>query len=328
MAAKKQPNKKKQNKNNKNRSVNSAVGGGRMRASRSGTGPLEGPARDWLRLLGDPCNGALTSPPYPSSDTGYLIRTVDVFNPIAISTTGLVPGSTYFVDSFVQYTPSNLSTSTSLIFCGTPNVGSASIAASGGLSNFITSSVVKRYRPVACCLKFIPSGPYSSRAGTVGVSYSPGMTVGVGDAVGSTQLIGNALHTSPTGSEPHEIKWIPTADDATWTTANGASLPTGGSVSISLRGIDAVATSTSAYVVNGYFQAITAWEWTPSAGNALGMATKAPMRTTVQAILSTIQDMGMFLTTPMGRGGMNMGMQYLTRGVNTASYRGTSLLTG
>lgn len=314
--------KKKQSKASNGMGNNRNGGSGMRRSSPT----LEPAARDWLRLVGDPCRGALTSPPYPSTDTGYLIRTVDVFNPVAATIAGGVVGSTIFVDAYAQYSPSNVSVSTGNVVGGTANVGGTFTLTTNGFTNFITSTAaVKRYRPVACCLKFIPSGPYASRAGTIGVSYTPSSALNTGDTTGSTGLVSLAQFTCPVGSQEHEVKWVPTSDDAAFTTVSAPVIQACGSVSVVLRGIDATVISATGYSVNGYFEATTVWEWVPISSQALSTPVRAPMATTVQAILATVPDISTFLTTPLMHTALGMGMRYVTNGYNTASRKGASV---
>jgi hypothetical protein len=206
------------------------------------------------------------------------------------------------------------------------------MVASGIPENFVTTAVVKRYRPVAACIRWIPDGPYTDRAGSVGVNYSAGVLVTPGNVIPMSNLLRMAAKVVPNGSMEHEVKWLPTEVDENWTTtlenANGSA----GTVSISLSGIDGVASSTTGIALNGRLEVITCWEWLPAVGQGdLTVSVRSPAPYTSQQVLSSIRDMGHFLYEGAGMAARRVGFsamgQVLTAGVRTIAYRAPAMLT-
>jgi hypothetical protein len=281
----------------------------------------------WDQLLRDPCSASLAAPCYGGSDTGYLVRTTDLFQP-SIGLSGATPGATYFGTASIQFTPGNASLSTGLVVSNT-----AGTVSSAGVANFITSSTsVKRYRPVACCLKYLPIGAYSTRAGVIGLGYSSGQIETSGDSVLPYDLLKSSQHQSPIGSEAHEVRWLPTTIDEVFTTTSAPNVVGAGTVYCALYGVDAIATSSTAGNVNGFVELTTVWEWIPIAANGLVISPQAPPPYTSQQILSTISDMGSYLFRGIrrnaGNGMMIAGQrtvqQLLSRGAGVSSTRGPS----
>lgn len=288
-------------------------------------------AAAWDRLLRDPCSAQLAAPCYGGSDTGYLLRTTEIFQPTSASATGLSPGTIYPADYQFYYAPWNLSTTTGCALA-TSIPGSTQVTYNGlGFTNFITDNTsVRQYRPVATCLKWLPSGPYSSRQGTVGVMYSSGSVATVGT---NTVPIGDALASclarAPNGSCAHEIRWLPTRVDEEFTTVSQQSATGVGTVGLVLSGVDAVATTTGTFAINGRVEITTVWEWVPRISTGIGIAPKAPLPFTSQQILGSIGDMGAYLLHGVrvaGRGMVNSLVQEfsrtLTGGVGTYAVRG------
>lgn len=257
-------------------------------------------AGKWERLLRDPCTAELAPPCYGGSDTGYLVRTVDIVSPTITVPTGTVGAATR-LDVYLQYTPYNLSSSSGLVIAGGLAWTGLTTAAAAGISNFIGSSTspAYRYRPVACCLKWIPDGQSSLRAGTVGQGYSPGMPLAAGSiATTASGLLASAQLRTTSGMQSHEVRWLPTAVDENFTSTVAPSTSGAGTVFTVLLAVDGVYTNTTSASPSGRFEITTVWEWTPSAsglGAGLSIAPTPPTPYTSQQVLSTIQDMGQFL---------------------------------
>lgn len=318
---------KKAKPQNNKRNVNKRKNNGLARVA--ALSPLSDPrVRAWDALLRDPCAANLAPPCYAGTDSGYLARTVDHFQPVAAGV-GLVVGADILCDYIFQWTPFNLSTATGLVAGGSTAAGSYSVAA-GGFTNFISqtaNSVVRRYRPVASCVKWVPSGPYAKRAGTVGCGYSTGQALNVGTPT-TAQMLSECNRIAPNGSEHHEIRWLPTAVDENFTATEVANNTAAGSVFFALRGIDGVGASTTTATLAGYFEVTTVWEWVPERTTGLNTAPKAPLPYTTQQVLATIGDMGAYLfqgVRAAGPGVMRaagqMGMAYLTKGLQSAYTR-------
>lgn len=307
-------------------------------------------ATEWLKLLADPCGGNLVSPCYSGTDSGYLVRTTDN---VAITATGsgMVAGTTVACSLILSYSPSaTTSGTTNAAYLATAfapgGADPGSITASGTSStvfsglpvtNFINNSTtpVNRYRPVASCLRWVPTGPYASRQGVVGLGYSAGAVLNQSGLVSYNSYQALQQHYAPNGSETHEVRWLPTLVDERFT-SNETNVVGGGTLTLMLRGVDGVASSATSALINGYIEVTTVWEWTPAATTGLVLAPKVPNPFTTQGVLSTITDLGAFLfggvVGGMGTMGTRLGAgvvtgaasavnQLLTRGVGRVASR-------
>jgi len=292
-------------------------------------------AASWERLLRDPCNAQLASPCYGGADTGYLIRTVDTFTPTG-GGTGLVAGNILPVDATFQWTPYNLSSTTGLLYAAAQSGAALPAQTAFGFGNFIAGSAVRRYRPVASCIKFIPTGPYSSRRGMIAANYSAGQAffTGVPNTVSAPNAFNMCQHISSLGSEAHEVRWLPTAVDENFTDTSVGNNTGAGSILFVLREVDGTATSTTTFTINGYLEVITVWEWIPATISSVSISPKAPTPYTTQQVLSTIGDMGAFLYQGLRATGYGVaqasvheGMRMLTAGYGGSRNRGNPMPT-
>jgi hypothetical protein len=249
-------------------------------------------ASKWRNLLRDPCGAEMAPPCYAGADTGYLIRTVDMIHPIGTGSGFTAAGSPYYLDASFQYTPFNASASSGLLnyLPGTTAMNPT------GTQNFITSTgAAKRYRPVAACMKFIPTGPYGARGGMVGSAYSAGQVEVFPDTFTPISMIPECQHVCPLGSEPHEVRWLPTAVDENFTNVNMTSNTGAGTINMILIGADWAYNSATQVTLNGYLELSTVWEWIPANLSGVNIAPRSPSPYTSQQILATIGDMGKFL---------------------------------
>jgi len=111
----------------------------------------------------------------------------------------------------------------------------------------------------------------------------------------------------------------------------------GGTISLVLKNVDAIATTTTSLLANGFVELTVIWEWTPSAvtGTGLSSAPKAPMPFNSQQVLSTISDLGAYLFEGVRavsggvpgiiEAGARLGVRYLTGGVSEVRQRGASM---
>lgn len=287
----------------------------------------------WDMLLRDPCSANLTAPCYAGVDSGYLVRTVNVVDISASATNGTV-GNPAKLDALIQFSPFNISTSTGVLF-GAAQTGAANLSAltADGVDNFITmSNSVARYRPVACCLKWVPNGPYGNRQGTVGLSYSSGQMFFSGQIVPPQQALNQVQRLSPNGSQSHEVRWLPTAVDENFTDTLTNNNSAAGVQILTLRGVDATYTGTAVITANGFVEITAVYEWVPSRNDAISAAPKAPLPFTSQQVLATIGDMGAYLFEGIRASGpgimraaVQTGIRYLTNGVGTIAQRGGAL---
>jgi len=236
----------------------------------------------YLRLLADPCGASLARAPYAGTDGGYLVRTR--LNIPARAGTAVGTTNNYIL----QWTPAGAAQNGFIERAAGQTVNTNTIQ-----SDFINSGVVSKARPLASCLKWVPTGPVTSRQGAVGLFYSTGQTFVVGaTAAGYTDCLALCNSVASNGSVPHEVRWLPTAADEFYTNplVNVASENSGGTVGIVLLGVDAVAG-----VPNGYFEATTIYEWIPAVANGAAPAVAPSLPFTVNDVTSKIHDMGNFL---------------------------------
>ncbi len=271
-------------KSTQRKTKNAAKPKGKPAIKRAAYNTSPGQLTAYLRMLADPCGGALIRAPYSGTDSGYLIRTRCTITPSAGTNTGST-GS-----YMIQWTPAGAAANGFVV-----RTYGANTYATLAQSDFLTSGVVAKARPVASCLKWIPTGPVTSRQGVVGLMYSTGAIITSGaTTLGSlaSDMLNSCNVLASNGSVPHEVKWLPTIADESFTNPNVsvASEVSGGSVAIVLSGVDA-----TAGVPNGYIEATTIYEWTP-ATNQGGAPAIAPASTfTVKDALARISDLGQFL---------------------------------
>nr|UZT54522.1 MAG: hypothetical protein [flactilig virus 18] len=264
----------------------------------------KGRAMSWLKLLGDPCSAQLVRPCYTGVDAGYLIRTTNIYK-VSATAEAAPPGTIVPMRAFVQYTPWNMTQTTGIVAAASTATEAISIGT--GLGNFISQSLsVAQYRPVACCLKWIPNGPYSTRQGSVGFISQPGRVIAPGETVNFLDHLARCPAVDSNGSTHHEVRWLPTAVDESFTTI-AAPVNTGaGAVTVVLERVDGTyeGTGTSVQTVqaNGRLEIVTVWEWTPDANQALVAITEPPLPYTAQQVLSTIRDMSSFVYRGVANG--------------------------
>lgn len=159
------------------------------------------------------------------------------------------------------------------------------------------------------------------------------MTAGTA-AANINQALSLTQQRASNGDIMHEVRWLPTSADETFTTPIAASSPGVGTVYAILTGIDSTTTSASVATLNGRVEVTTVWEWIPAVFQGLSATPRAPNPYTSQQVLSTIVDMGAYLfrgmRTGTGVGGMirNMTLGYtsgVTRGTRAIAYGGGGL---
>lgn len=319
MTAKKSPNKKA-----KPRKGSGNVGSGKRIRSLA-TGVLTDPrVRAWDQLLRDPCAANLAPPCYAGIDSGYLVRTVDIVSPPSVTGVAMTVGSTQKLDLNIQYTPFNVSLTTGMLANGNVSGVAVSAASQVGVTNFVTNGgAVKRYRPIAACVKYITNAPVTVRQGVIGVGYSPGMIYKVNDTPTAAQILSECQHTVPNGMSIPEVRWLPTAVDENFTDVLVGNNTAAGSVYFALKDVDGTAVSGTAATANGYFELTTVWEWVPNVTTGACVAPKAPLPYTSQAVLATIGDMGAYLFHGVRAVGAGVVRGMVQEGVRYASGRVT-----
>jgi len=258
-------------------------------------------------------------------DSGYLVRTVDTLG-LTFGGTGFTAG-TAAISGVWQITPFNFSTTTGLIYAAYPSgTGTGNPFANLGFTNFITGgAAVKRYRPVAACAKFVPTGAIGTRSGVVGLSYSPGQIFAPADPLATgTTFLSDCQKIDSNGSSSHEVRWLPTAVDENFTDVAMANNPSAGSLIVVLNGVDGVVAGATSGSVNGYIEITAVWEWVPPRTGGMPAAPKAPLPYTSQQVLSTIGDMGSYIfegVRTAGAGLIRAGVQEGVRVIGAAMQR-------
>jgi len=257
---------------------------------------------EYRRLLFDPCAADLVEPPYLGNESGFLLRTRDVIVPVYLGTS-LTAGN---YDYFLQWSPGNLGptgagTNYGIITGGAaPNAAGALIAGykSTGTAqiNFINSAStpVQAYRVVACCVKFIPTGPPLSRQGMVALCNfpSPALTTASTPTFGDLETI--CPHPVNNGSEPHEIVWLPGTADQAFGALEASTLDPGfGTLCAALGSVDSTVNAGGTIATpNGRFEITTVWQWAPQAKGGVIQTISAPPKHTVNDVLAEVIDLG------------------------------------
>lgn len=256
---------------------------------------------DYDKMLRDPCASNMAYPPYGGTDTGYLVRITEQIIPPAGAGTGLVVGNTFPMNIYCQIVPKNFPA----YLIGSAASANPSVAAVANGGIFLNQSIVRSYRPVAACLKWVPTGPMLARQGVVGLGYStspPLFTTGTA-FVGT--LIGQTLERVPNGGGPHEVRWLPTGEDEDFIGSNlsVATTSSAGTLFAVCNGVDGTAVTTTTIQPDGFFEYTAVYEWVPGPTAGLTVAPKTPLPFTTQQHQASIEELG----------------DYLLRGVRTVS---------
>jgi len=285
----------------------------------------------WLALLADPCSAPLSRPCYTGTDAGYLIRTTDVFAPTISVTAGA--NSVIPVDYAFQYTPWSLSTTTGAVIAGALKGANLTVYSNLGFTNFISASgAVRTFRPVASCLKWVPDGPYSTRQGSIGLLSLPTVTISTTTpATSLNTFLASCPSVSSHGSNTHEVRWVPTQEDETFTTVGISNKPGLGTISIFFSGVDATMNGAGNLAsLNGRLEVVTVWEWQPAYTQDVTQNLVSPSPFTSQQVLSNIKDMAAFayhgVSNAVFQAGYAGGQALLTAGFQTLVRRAPPLL--
>jgi len=270
--------------------------------NRSGPkGIMGGSAGDYYRMLADPCAGPLGVPPYGSTDSGYVVRTVEVLT-IQGTTgySGLTIGASTPIDFILQYTPGAyaITNNPGLAYNGAKPGQNQTVTIQASTSWPVNNTAVRKFRAIAGCVKVLPNGAYSTRQGTIALGYSSGQMLTSGSTVTtSANLSSLLLETAPTGAKMHEIRWLPTETDQLWADPNNAdaTLLGGGTILVSGASVDGYAVSATVAQANVIIEITTVWEWLPSYTTSIANIPRTPSPYTIQDVLSRIKDIGGFV---------------------------------
>lgn len=247
------------------------------------------------RMIRDPCGAPLAKPPYAGGDSGYLIRLTTAFNPSGFGA-GLVSGTDQSVTFTLVSQPASFPNL--LLGAAVPSTVSPTYAGTAASNTFFSSGVVKAYRPVAACARWVPTGPISKRQGMISLSYKPGLPVNANDTAtiaAQLALAQDSFERCPNGSAMHEIRWLPTPADESYVSPSGAFFSGGGTLTVAGIGVDGVATSTSSWIASGYVELTYIFEWLPTSQQGIQTTVEPTVNFTSQQYQATLGDVGSFL---------------------------------
>nr|WRQ65493.1 hypothetical protein [Tolivirales sp.] len=277
---------------------------------------------DYDRMVRDPCAANMAYPPYSGTDTGYLVRITEQIIPPAAVASGLTSGNTYPTNIYCQIVPKNFPA----ILIGSAGNANPSVAAVANNGIFLATGTVRSYRPVAACLKWVPTGPMLARQGVVGVGYSTSPPLFVSGLAIIGTLISQTLERVPNGGGPHEVRWLPTQDDEDFIGSNLAiaTSPSSGTLFAVCNGVDGTAVSATSLQPDGFFEYTSVYEWIPGPTAGLTVAPKTPLPFTTQQHQSSIEELGDYLlkgvrtvSGNIGRGLVQGGIQTLFQAMGT-----------
>jgi len=259
-------------------------------------GVMPSPFSRYRHMLADPCAGPLVSAPYAGIGSSYLVRTINTVTGLAAA------GTSGGCDFAFEMTPWNLPTIGTLAVGLTGSAMATSTTYSA--TNFVTGLSVRSFRPVAACLKFVPTGTISARSGVIGMGYSPDKMFQNGLTTTAGPMLSASLQQNPTGSVPHEILWLPSFEDERFGTQAETNVNGAGSCQIIGMNVDATL-SGSVMMVNGYLEITVVWEWQPAysvsgQNNGIVPAPMSPTSTTLNQALSLLGDAGRFVLQHAG----------------------------
>lgn len=273
------------------------------------------------RLVRDPCAGNFARPPYAGGSSGYMVRLTTALSPTVfsgVSTVGTATTSNFSYEiqpgAFPAYGFAGATSTTA-----SPVWGISSVS-----GTFLSNPLVKEFRCVAACAKWVPTGPISERAGMISLGYVPGIVKNTGESSTPADLLliaQNGIERAPNGSSDHEIRWLPTPTDETYTQPQTSTLyVTSGTMTVTGVGVDSRYTATNIVTPNGYVEVTLVVEWTPTGSTGLSLAPETNVSFTSQDYQSTIKDVGRFLLTGARTVGMNMGAG-MARGATQMVYQ-------
>lgn len=252
-----------------------------MTVARIGT-RLDQAARNWLRLLQDPCSAPLANPCYESPGTGLLMR---------VHT--MVPAPPTAVDYVFEFCPQNEPTIIVNSWSATPS-GSLGNAGAVSLGGLITNLGVGRVRCAAACAKFVYTGKEVDRSGLISGTLAPGAAFTPGEPIAGSAIgyMTQMPRTERFGARNHEYKWAPSVQDGNFVPTQAEERGEIGVFGNTLR----VALSN---VPPGqfYIDLVTVWEWVPATENITGsvnVVTPPPSSASFNAILRQLGDIGKF----------------------------------
>lgn len=222
---------------------------------------IDGPAREYAKLLNDPCLGRIVAPIYGTSGTGNYVRVESDFILGAEATA--VGAAIIFVPGLLSAAgsgeyPGVITPTTVVSGDSTAIVWNNAYGIQAGIGLLATFGSV---RAVAACLQVSYVGSEQTRAGVVSLTQT---TVGTAlnlNYLGSIRQASDRVVKMPDGTL--EIKFAPSACNADFLPC-GSAKPDVKSMPALLCGVSGIPSSTGVR-----FRLVQVLEWTPA--NALGV---------------------------------------------------------
>lgn len=242
---------------------------------------LDVPARDYARLMTDPCNAPLVHPIYPGGDAGFLFRAESFRtfgNGLGTNTSGVM-----------HWTPGYVNSTNTELIANSVDTGATTLALTAALDSpgkTFLAGTAKGVRCVAACVKITFPGAESTRSGRVHFGLTQAGMLDSGAVVAPDDVATSLQHYTRTPPETIELVWKPNIADADFcdpTEANGALIRDRRSaLTVAWAGLPA------GQGLTFHFTAV--YEWTPATGkgvghNALG---KARSRNTMDDVIDTV----------------------------------------
>lgn len=254
---------------------------------------LDEGARQWLRLLSDPCRAPLVQPCYESAGTGLLFRAHSLFTPDPTATDFVLEFSPCQSGSFAcRYGWSNT--------VGGPLGTAGNIEIGGLFGTTPLTSPVGRARCAAACIKIVYTGKEVDRQGVIAGTLDAGVTYTWGETIAwkALEAASNMPKLERFGQQSHEYRWFPGQADAefvAYDSEEGGNLEfNGNSVQVALVG---------ANPGKFYVDIVSVWEWQPKEELASGMVallTRPPSSMTFNAITRAVGDLGRWAVAEVG----------------------------
>lgn len=272
---------------------------------RSVISKLDEKAKEYARLIMDPCAAPLTHPVYPGGDAGFLFRAETFFTAFvgATETAGVLhwtPG--YANGSHTDLISAGATNGTATVTMGTTYFGPG--------KTFLTSNA-RGARCVAACLKVTFPGSESVRSGRVHYGHTTAGTIDFGQSVSADHVAQLLQHYGRTPTDTIELYWLPSIADTEFND------PTE-SASAVIRDRKASLTVAAAGLPAGVgltFHLTAIYEWTPAqnlglANNSLG---KNMSKNSMDDVIDAIKRTGFAFVKHVGMAGLN----YMTGGASS-----------
>lgn len=265
---------------------------------RSAIRSLDAKAKEYARLIMDPCAAPLTHPVYPGGDAGFLFRSESFFTQAtgANDTAGVL----HWVPGYPNSSQTELLT---LATVSGSQVSTYIAANSNSPGRAFLQSNAKGVRCVAACLKITFPGAESNRSGRVHYGHTPAGTIDAGQSLsadGVAQLLQNYGRT-PT--DTIELYWQPGIADTEFND------PTEAASSVIRDRKSALTVAYAGLPANvGLTYHLTAiYEWAPAqnlglANNSMG---KNMSRNTMDDVLDAIKRTGFKFVKHVGMSALN-----------------------